>query len=272
MLPELCKAIMGLACLSVGAFSAQPALSRRICEPVPGLDALLSRTEVRILLFGELHGTVEIPQFFGDVVCHATTSGRPIVVGVEYGEHEQADLDRFMQSSASEYDPPGRPTAQDGRYSRAMTDLLIRLRALRDQGAQLRVVAFRRSWLGSKYRSPDAAMAAALKDHSKTDANALVIALVGSVHASKSREALGIDFTPAGGFLDPGSTVTLNTTYPGGQAWNCSPHCRANPRRRAGLQLPRGVHLTPSVGFDGRFSAGVPFSASPPSNPPIMRR
>lgn len=265
MFPNWCKAVLRSASLSLGLSAPAAFAGEGRCTPVPGVENLLSRPGTRIILFGEVHGTAEIPAFFADVVCHAAKGGREVFVGLEHGEHEQKAIEQFMLSDATQHDPPGRPIAQDGRYSQAMTDLLISLRTLKKSGANIHPFAFSRAWFGLKDGSPDGAMASALRDVSDKNPNALVLTLTGSVHAAKTRKAFGMDFTPAAAMLPASTTLSLNTTHPGGWAWNCSHGCQPNLRSQIGVQLPRGIQLQRSEGFDGRFSVGTRFTASPPS-------
>jgi hypothetical protein len=51
------------------------------------------------VVVGDMHGTVEAPQFIGALISHLVKSGRPIVVGLEYPRNEQADLDAFLHAA-----------------------------------------------------------------------------------------------------------------------------------------------------------------------------
>ena len=50
-----------------------------VCMPVSGLLEAMESTKARFVVFGEVHGTSEIPDFFADAVCQLSES-RPILV------------------------------------------------------------------------------------------------------------------------------------------------------------------------------------------------
>ncbi|MBW3616413.1 MAG: hypothetical protein KY446_01480 [Proteobacteria bacterium] len=237
------------------------------CAPVPGVEALWAKPETRFVLFGEFHGATEIPALFGDVICHARTSGRAVKVALELEEQEQAALDAFMASD--EPQPRFVFQSSDGRRSEAMILLLRRLRDLRNAGQPFEVVAFRRT--PSVYRTQvdgEAAMASALRDLGTSHPRALVIGLMGNVHALKSAKPLKLPFTPAAAFLPSEGTVSVLTTLPGGVIAACTPEgCGPKPWPARGAPLPRGVHLKAEPGMDGRFSVGRPFTPSPSTSP-----
>lgn len=235
------------------------------CPPVPGVEALWANPETRFVLLGEFHGTTEIPAFFADVVCQARRSGRPLKVALEYEEQEQPALDAFMRSDASV--PRFVFNARDGRRSEAMTALLRRLRELRAADHDVEVFAFRRAPASRRSQGDsEAAMATALRDLGVAEPRALVIALMGNVHALKSGAAKDLPFTPAAAFLPSEGTLSVLTTMPGGAIAACTPEgCGSRPWPARGAQLPRGIHLKREDGMDGRFSVGRPFTPSPSS-------
>lgn len=241
------------------------------CTPVPGVEALWAKPETRFVIFGEFHGTAETPAFFADVACHAAAGKRPLLIGLEYEEGEQAVLDRFMGSPEARYEPNAR-ASQDGRRSEAMMGMLERLRALRASGAEVELLAFLRDSPPAANQTPhEQAMASAWLDAARRRPDALILALVGNIHALKGRvlmqngERRELPFTPAATFLPPDATLSVRSTLPGGEAWGCRPPpngCGGYPLPVVGVQHPRGIHLRPEPGMDGRFSVGRPFTPS----------
>lgn len=242
------------------------------CPPVPGVDALWAKPETRFIIFGEFHGTAETPALVADVACHAAAAGRPLLIGLEYEEQEQAMLDRFMRSPAARYQS-GAPASRDGRRSEAMMRMLDRLRALRASGANVELFAFLRDSPPALSQTPhEQAMASAWRDAARRRPDALILALVGNIHALKGRavnqngERRELPFTPAATFLPPEATLSVRSTLPGGEAWGCRPPpqgCGGYTVPLTGVQHPRGVHLKRELGMDGRFSVGRPFTPSP---------
>jgi hypothetical protein len=84
-----------------------------------------------VVLFGELHGTQEIPAFIGRVACQALQRGIPVQVGMEIFREEQVALDTFVSSSGDQAAQDvllqgafWRRPYQDGRSSQAHLGLI----------------------------------------------------------------------------------------------------------------------------------------------------
>lgn len=148
----------------------------------------------RLLLLGEKHGTREIPCLVGDLIDALATRG-PVRLALELPRGQQERLDALLASrddasadaarAALLADPWWRrePAANDGRRSHDVLDLLMRLRASRLAGRDVRVVAFDvdpGSGLSGDAR--DAAMADAVRAAHEPDRGHLLV-LTGNVHA-----------------------------------------------------------------------------------------
>jgi hypothetical protein len=160
------------------------------CEPLPGAAALWSRSDLRFVLIGEIHGTAESPAIFRDLVCAATSSQRSIVIGIERETREQKAIDAFMAraghaAATSALLAQSGWSVLDGRSSRAMLLLLEALRALKRQGRISEVVAFDDARASESPAQREQRMASALMAAADRHANALVIALTGNLHPSK---------------------------------------------------------------------------------------
>ncbi len=156
----------------------------------------------------------------------------------------------------------------DGRSSVAMLNLLSELRNLRQRGANLKIVAVQPAGnfqlLSQDYY--EIAFAANIVRAATTEPNALVVALLGSVHARKT-PLEGVDgLHPAMSVLPRQNSVTLQYRNEGGSAWNCrGAICKEHPCPDA-KPGKRGVILTPGDdAADGYFSTGAPVTASPPA-------
>ena len=256
----------------LGVFLAPPALAQtRPCPPVPGVERLWAEPRTRFVIVGEYHGTTETPALFGDIVCHALGTGRPVQVGLEFLESHQPALDRFMDGRDARYAPG--EVFHDGRHSVAMYALLDRLRRMRAAGAPLGVFAFLRDSEAGHNQTPhESAMAAVWRERAAARPDALVLVLVGNLHARKSPAPLKLTFLPAAALLPPESTVSVIGAFTGGSAWICvgtdpkgGPACGERTAPPRSPMPPRGVRLEPSGGADGAYSVGVPFTASPPA-------
>jgi hypothetical protein len=237
-----------------------------------------------VLLFGELHGTEEIPVVFGEAVCAVAREGTPVAVGLEIARSEQAAVDTFLASgggAAAVEALTGTPhftrDYQDGRSSRAMLGLLERLRQLRGAGLPLEVLPVD---LDPAQRAPDRdrGMADNLAAAARAHPASVTMALVGEVHAWKAKGApWKKDFTPMGRHLvEMGLPVrSLGRATPAGTAWVClgaeAKDCGSRKTKAAPDAMPsgrkNGIELLakPSErGFDGLFATAT-LTASPPA-------
>lgn len=261
--------LLWLLLMSSGAYAAQA----QTCRPVPGLDQLTANPQTRFLIVGETHGTNETPRLVADLACNLVTS-RPITVALEFGVASTPDLVKYLQSDGGAearkqllQSRIWQPSFADGRNSQAMFALIEQLRALRAGGAKLRIAAFQPNDISHLeqhyYELGMASNWAKIADLAPDD---LMLVLVGDVHASKN---LGTryPFAPAASHLKPDETISLKSEHEGGAAWNCQADgCHAHALV-GGAVKPRhvGRFASPIDGFDGSYSVGSQYSASPPA-------
>lgn len=249
------------------------AIARAVpCADLPGAHAVLSRTDKRFLIFGELHGTAEAPALFGDLVCAAVRTGE-VVVGLELQQDQQPSLDRYLASDGSHdaREDILRATHwanRDGRASAAMFALVERLRVLRASGLPLSVVAFVPFVTDRSSQTPyEKAMAQRWLSGMTGKPKARFIALVGNVHSMRRARST---FEPAAMHMPPGSLVTFGPAPAGGQAWNCQQDgCGPHSAGSAIVSLPRGISapplaVRPAIDEDYWYATGGPFTASAP--------
>lgn len=257
---------------------AQAAAAMLMCEPIPGADAILDDRSRRYIVMGEIHGTVEAPAMFADLVCEASNRG-PVIVGIEFPATEQALFDEFLASDGGEAArsrllDAGQWRAHDGRSSVAMLDLLDRLRRLKQAGRIAAVVAFVPAPSpGAAQTDYERRMAANWSAALDRNPDARLFALVGNIHAMQQGLKLpdGTELRPAATFLPAEQRVTLNLAEVGGAAYNVQggkpgEHSLGNgsgavPRSIA--PIDGGNASAEPYGF--RYSPGRPFSASPPA-------
>ena len=97
----------------------------------------------KAILYGEYHGTMQMPAVFAGEVAKAAAGGRRVLVALEYPPDWQDDLDATMAApdELAALDAFDTHHTQDGRTSDAMRNLLLQLRALKLAGADIHVVA-----------------------------------------------------------------------------------------------------------------------------------
>jgi hypothetical protein len=271
--------IVSLLVPALSALSALPAATRGAvrasvdCGPeIKGLASVLKET--RFLIFGEIHGTAEIPAFFARSVCQAARSGDAIVAALEIPVPEQARIDAYMKSPGSDLvsGPFWASEYQDGRGSRAMLDLIDKLREMKRAGLRVEVVAFDPA-LASGDR--DAYLAETLSKHRRAKPAAQFMVLTGNLHARRDVHTNG---DSARRFManrladEEPSLVTLNVVYPGGTAWictsaapeSCGEQKLGSRNKEAGLRTEGAFAPCADAAYCGTFSVGE-VHPSPPA-------
>jgi hypothetical protein len=257
------------------------------CAPDTALPKELQEPGSAVL-FGEIHGTQELPAFFGEAVCTAASTGLPIEVGFEMPAADQATVDAFLASPGGDADveallsaPWWSPAFPDGRSSQSRVVLLQRLRQLRSRGLPLRLFLFDPN-SAKDMGARDTMMAETVAAHLRAHPEALTMILVGNVHAATTKGSpWDPDYMPMGFQLgEAGIRVrSLNRSTPAGTAWTCTGKsmadmkCESSPAR-ASAPLPSGrttgIELLPEPtreGFVGLY-ATPSLTSSPPAKPP----
>ena len=212
------------------------------------------------VIFGEMHGTNEIPAFFSACVREFVEHGEPVRVFLEF---EASDTEHTAQYLRGEIDEAAllsspRWRRLDGRTSQAMLELHRALKGVQVVGfVPLYGVADINAGMGENF----------LQQRLENGYN---LVLVGGVHAQVAAGKGDIYASvPFGQYIQARSknVLSLNARYTHGKAWTCSPYCDANPF--AGNE-PTGATPTRRIGFGGKdrrfngyFSVGA-ISASPP--------
>ncbi len=184
-----------------------------------------------LVMFGEIHGTHEAPEFVLDFACQALSLGLKVRLGLELPAAESRAIERYLDSDGLESDrvellsgAHWQREYQDGRSSEGMTDLLERARELRAAGLPLTVFVFDvDSW--TEWNQRDAAMARTILGQASTDSSALVLTLSGNLH---NRTKRGLPWDPEA--VPMGTTIRMarndalsfDIRHHGGSAWLCT--------------------------------------------------
>lgn len=254
---------------------AASAPSQVDCPTIAGFDQILDNKKTQFIVIGEFHGTNEMPQIFGDAVCHASKE-RPISVALEMPETDQQLINAYLASSG-DFDAKQdflkaqiwKNDFKDGRSSEAMFALFDRLRVFHAAGKIQSVIAFQPAQRvsNSKY---EIAMAALIKKH--TPKGSLSLVFVGNVHAMRTKVAFGPKpYVAMAGHLPKKSTLTLNIVDGGGSAWACTgpKKCGIITGQRPKQNSQRGVVIEgqSNAAYDGMLFLGAATTASPPQQP-----
>lgn len=196
-------------------------------RPVKGLGALLRPG--LMLLVGEQLGSHETPAVVGDMVCEVAGLGLPVTLGVALAKGEQGRLEAYLASPGAPADQDEllrgdfwRKATQDGRGSRAMMDLVDRVRSLRAAGLPVSLVAYGVETASGSQR--DMAMADGVLEHRRKRREDVFIVLGGNVHMRTVRGvAWDAGFTPMAWHLraQDKALVALDLSYAQGSRWGC---------------------------------------------------
>ncbi len=269
-------ALVSYLAASSGATHGDPAVSRPWTdEELAGLVPFLAPGTVLVL--GELHGTVESPDFVSHAVKLAVRRGLSVTVALEIARQESGRASTFLASAGEAQDhtallagPFWQSTYQDGRRSRAMAALLDDLRGRIRAGDPVHVVLYDRT--GVRAAEREQAMAEAVAEAAARAPGDVVVTLVGSLHARLARgghrgvsDPMALRITK---LLPEHRVVTLRLSYAGGTAWTCgSDGCGTGEftgRDEPGRRQVVASDTPDRYGFHGAVHLGT-IHASPPA-------
>lgn len=295
---------LALAAGTVGQAQQAPA-EASACEVPEGWQEVADR-EPRYVVFGELHGTREGPEFVGNLACALAGRGERVLLAIEHSAFQNAALQTAWSAPVPDFPArlaeTGWAGRTDGVGSQAMFDMLVMVHGLKERGLPISLVAFNGAKDEAQFKrfadlpgqgpheaaqAENIANAAAAADYDR------VVVLVGSFHARKDMVQLGgASFEPmAPRLAQTGRVVSLEMAYGAGSSWGC--RLKPGVRPAPGQPLPEGsidcsnhhsakgnadfnrapfIELGGSLGersageFDGFYWVG-PINGSPPQVP-----
>ena len=209
------------------------------CSAIPEL------AQGKLLLFGEMHGSIESPALIARLACSFSES-REVAVGLEIKTSEQSSIDAYLASRGTSADREKLTSTafwqdtRDGRASEAMLGLIETVRELKSRGKPVSVFAFD-DQPGTDLER-DVAIANGIRRFHLAHRNSTIIALMGNIHAMQKPFVLGEkELMPSGVLLKDLSPVSVYIAYPAGTISACMPEC--------------GTHVTkPVKGATGSFA------------------
>jgi hypothetical protein len=280
-LAALVALLLGLGNLHAAGAQAAADAARTAIEAAKLIDASVAGQ--RVVMLGEIHGTVENPAIAGELAARwATRDGaQPVLLGLEVTSADQARVDRYLASRGTPADRVDllagthrTEPLHDGRDSQAMAALIERMRALRAGGADVSVALFDAPGAGER----DARMAASLRSAIAAHPGGRVLVLTGNVHAMTGPPN---PMTNDGKPVTPPTTmarhladlhpVSINFGALRGDAWtcwarnDCGPH--ALPSASRSIADPTIDRYDPGEAWDylvtlPRFTASAPAAAA----------
>ncbi|TAG74599.1 MAG: hypothetical protein EAZ24_10955 [Burkholderiales bacterium] len=247
------------------------------CTAIKNLEQLGDRN---LIVFGELHGTNEVPKFLADVACNFAANKRIVVVALELPFNAQRIASDIVSGDASvdmttfaEHAYWARSKA-DGRSSEAMWRLLLALREINAIKGKTITVRFfdvgfpdlNQSGEPREQRMADN-LRAIVKD---APAESVTLALTGNVHSLPEAGApWDASFASMTYRLRDLRPLSLDLSHDGGDAWFCAiDKCgqrsllpswdSVGPSQEPRILMGKGAHNHHGVYHVGKISASPP--------------
>jgi hypothetical protein len=200
----------------VAAFSL-PGCATTAADPALDPAVVQLGSAAKLILIGEIHGTVEAPAAFGRIAEDAARAWGRVNVGVELPQSaiDEADCARPEPPADSYWRRP----AQDGRTSRAMRSLVCSLKLL-EQSRRIKLLAIVPADFSGSPAHPyyQTVITAVRNSSSRT------LLLLGNFHARRAPGALAQLLAEEGVAL-----TTLTISSPSATAWNCRARGECGP-------------------------------------------
>ena len=174
------------------------------CDPINGVQNIISTDQPQILVFGEVHGTKESPEFIGDVVCHIIASGQSVTLAIEFSNTDYLDVQKYLdsESSSAESELLTQPYwiggNQDGKRSLAMFDLFKDVKSYRAKTKKVDVIGFDidHEEFEKIHRQPmryiedfrEKTMANDLLTYANANPERRIVVLTGNLHSGRSKD------------------------------------------------------------------------------------
>ncbi|WP_224363063.1 hypothetical protein [Hyalangium versicolor] len=196
-------------------------------QKVRGFGELL-RSGLTVLI-GEQLGSNEAPAAVGDAACESAETGFSVALGLSIPRTEQERIHRYLASPGAPADQDEllrgvfwRRPYQDGRSSRAIMELIDRVRSLRAAGLPITVVAFDTDEATGTER--DALLAELWRQRRQTRPEEIFIILAGNTHTRTTEgTAWDRDFVPMAKRMKSteSALMVLDLSYAQGRRWGC---------------------------------------------------
>ena len=223
------------------------------CSLPQGWEAVAAR-DPEFIVFGEMHGTREVPAFFSSLACGLARKGERLLIAIEFSRYHNGALQSAWNADGAQFEAlllkAGWRGRRDGVGSEAMFVMLRDLHHLRMQGYSIDITAFNGPAADEQQQARfadllgqgphEAVQAENIAIAARAGSYDRVLVLVGSLHAMKQPHNVGSGlFDPMARRLEAyGSVLSLDMKHAGGTSWN--------------LQRDFGVHAATATGSFGR--------------------
>lgn len=253
-----------------------------VCDPINGISGL-AESEEKFIFFGEVHGTQEIPAFFGDVLCELLKV-KKVVVALEWPKSSTDRIRNYLAAPDNEnadaeflnYDRIWNAAIADGRNSHAMFRLMKKIKSLKKIGENIEVAAFQPTGFNNLHHMSqdyyELVMAYNIFRIADEFPDQTVLVLTGNFHARLSPQTVGLKvIRPAAMRLPQEDVISFHLNNTGGTAWTCQsdgckPHTRAEDPNSSKTNK-REIIISKGIvdNYDGYYSLGTTYTSSCPA-------
>ncbi|MFC0351769.1 hypothetical protein [Undibacterium danionis] len=193
----------------------------------------------RIIVIGENHGTVEMPEYLSQLGCYFVSSGKQVLIGLEIGASEQVRINSYLQSDGDSID---KSNLFDSRFwehgrnfgvaSHAIFMIIENCRQLRKQGYDISIFAYdgaesawpvklsKKESYWSGYR--EALMGLNIELRARLYPEHTLIIFTGDVHARRRPKSDKNHESMAYYLSERFKTHTITFSHPAGESWGCT--------------------------------------------------
>ena len=206
------------------------------CPPIKNIEAVLAKSDPKIIIVGEIHGMKEPPELAAALICHSLNMEYKTTLALEIDDRKGAHQ-TFVESNGSDEDiktyfrdETWTTPFVDGRSSQAMFDLIDYARSISRKNTNLDLNWFRtidysvmpKEDRSAKNQNLEKQMADAILSGIEQSGAEKTIVLVGNLHARTDRANRGdVVYDYMAKHLVGHGLMTLDTIHTGGTAWNC---------------------------------------------------
>ena len=271
------------AALCALALSVLPtAINAENCNTPAGWDDVKPLLSTHVLVFGEMHGTREVPLLIESILCDLVQNDIPVRYGIEAYRSQTSDLSELVQAPFSDEDAfeaaPGMWASHDGRSSEAVLSMLHQFSKWNSSGGDIDVFAFdadHTKFIEDVGRSRQATMAA-MVDEAAQNFDGAMILVAGGYHTPIVRRTMEPVSGTMSNMVTARPVVSFKMMHDGGAAYVTYSMGGSRETTTGELELssinveempkwtmkiePFGVH------YRGHYSVGT-ITPSPPALP-----
>lgn len=245
-----------------------------LCHSDPDVSTLKDTSGLKYVVLGEVHGTVEGPTVFADIVC-AISKDTKVFVGLECSDNQVNDIEQYYVAGIADENIQLMSSIFDGNEtglsSFAVLSMIDEIGRLKSSGRDISLYGF----VNSSPDDPPSSLQDIEDDYAKSileqgvaSGDGLHLILVGNFHGGRSLpDSLPAELrvTPMGGLLPIKQSLVFDMRSSGGNAWNCSSGCGVRKLNIPKTDKRYGVYRDQTMlpRFDGYWSIEEATPAKP---------